>query len=99
MVQQIEQNWDNKLWWVHSEALYTTMLGYRLTGDEGLLDAYKAIHEYTFRTFPHPDEQIGEWIQIRKRNGDPIDKVVALPVKDPYHIIRNFIFMIELLDR
>ena len=25
------------------------------------------------------------------------DKVVALPVKDPYHIIRNYILIIELL--
>ncbi|GAA3411460.1 AGE family epimerase/isomerase [Paenibacillus hodogayensis] len=99
MVGQIGQNWDNKLWWVHSEALYTTMLGYSLTGDERLLTDYRAIHDYTFRTFPHPDERVGEWIQIRRRNGEPIDKVVALPVKDPYHIIRNVILIIELLDR
>lgn len=98
MVKQIEQNWDNKLWWPHSEALYTTMLGYSLTKDETLLADYRSIHDYTFRTFPHPDERVGEWIQIRRRNGEPIDKVVALPVKDPYHIIRNVIYMIELLD-
>ncbi|TNJ64384.1 N-acylglucosamine 2-epimerase [Paenibacillus hemerocallicola] len=99
MVGQIGQNWDNKLWWVHSEALYTTMLGYSLTRDERLLADYRAIHEYTFRTFPHPDERIGEWIQIRRRNGEPISKVVALPVKDPYHIIRNVTLIIELLER
>lgn len=99
MVQQIEQNWDNKLWWVHSEALYTTLLGYSLSGDRKLLDDYYRLHDYTFRTFPHPDEQIGEWIQIRRRNGEPIDKVVALPVKDPYHIIRNVVLLIELLAR
>jgi N-acylglucosamine 2-epimerase len=99
MVGQIGQNWDNKLWWVHSEALYTTMLGYSLTRDERLLADYHAIHEYTFRTFPHPDERIGEWIQIRRRNGEPISKVVALPVKDPYHIIRNVTLIIELLER
>ncbi|MEF3305734.1 AGE family epimerase/isomerase [Paenibacillus sp. GYB003] len=98
MVRQIRENWDNKLWWPHSEALYTTLLCYRLTGDGAFLDDYRRIHEYTFRTFPNPDETVGEWIQIRMRGGEPISKVVALPVKDPYHIIRNVIYIIELLD-
>ena len=31
--------------------------------------------------------------------GKPQEKVVALPVKDPYHIIRNVLFIIELLER
>lgn len=98
MVQQIQQNWDNKLWWPHSEALYTTLLCYKLTGAPAFLRDYEKVHEYTFRTFPNPDEQVGEWIQIRMRDGEPIHKVVALPVKDPYHIIRNVIYIIELLD-
>ncbi|MBD2863710.1 AGE family epimerase/isomerase [Paenibacillus oceani] len=97
MAGQIRQNWDNKLWWPHSEALYTTLLGYSLTRDDDFLRDYNRLHDYTFRTFPNPDESVGEWIQIRKRGGEPIDKVVALPVKDPYHIIRNVVYIIELL--
>ena len=42
---------------------------------------------------------MGEWIQIRTREGKPQEKVVALPVKDPYHIIRNVILIIELLEK
>ena len=30
--------------------------------------------------------------------GEPQEKVVALPVKDPFHIIRNLILIIELLS-
>ncbi|GIP34621.1 AGE family epimerase/isomerase [Paenibacillus sp. J2TS4] len=97
MVKQIRDNWANKLWWPHSEALYTTLLCYRLSGDEQFVCDYKKIHDYTFSTFPNPNKEVGEWIQIRKQNGEPIDKVVALPVKDPYHIIRNVIYIIELL--
>ena len=37
--------------------------------------------------------------KIRTREGRPQEKVVALPVKDPYHIIRNVILIIELLER
>ena len=52
----------------------------------------------TFRTFPNPNPKIGEWIQIRNRLGEPESKVVALPVKDPFHIARNLILIIDLLE-
>jgi N-acylglucosamine 2-epimerase len=89
--------WSDKLWWVHSEAVYVTLLGYELTGKDGLKRLYDQVHAYTFDTFPHPDPALGEWIQIRDRQGQPMDKVVALPVKDPFHITRNLLFLIELL--
>ena len=41
---------------------------------------------------------MGEWIQIRDRRGAPVDKVVALPVKDPYHVLRNLLLILELLS-
>jgi N-acylglucosamine 2-epimerase len=95
----IEETWDMKIWWPHSEALYTAMLAYRLTGDAELLSLYERTHDYTFRVFPNPDRTVGEWIQIRDRTGRAVDKTVALPVKDPFHILRNFLKMIELLDQ
>ena len=95
--QLILETWDTKIWWPHSEALYTSLLGFHLTGDPELLAIHQKIHDYTFATFPHPDPEIGEWIQIRNRQGKPLNKVVALPVKDPYHIARNLILLIELL--
>ena len=51
-----------------------------------------------FQTFPNENKEIGEWIQIRDRKGKPIQKVVALPVKDPFHIIRNYLFILKLLE-
>ena len=47
--------------------------------------------------FAEDDPEIREWVQIRKRDGSPQDKVVALPVKDPFHITRNLILILELL--
>ena len=91
-------DWGSKLWWVHSEALYTTLLMYDRTNDERYLDDFNKVFDYTMSTFPNPDKAIGEWIQIRTREGKPQDKVVALPVKDPYHIVRNVILLIELLE-
>ncbi|MBQ4291050.1 MAG: AGE family epimerase/isomerase, partial [Clostridia bacterium] len=92
-------DWGSKLWWVHSEALYTTLLMYFRTGREEYLDWNRTIRSYVFRTFPNPDRTIREWIQIRTREGRPQEKVVALPVKDPYHIARNLLLIIELLEK
>ena len=99
MVKKLKNNWDIKLWWPHSEALYTFLLGYKLTGKESLFETYHKIHEYTFKVFPNSNKEVGEWIQIRDRKGNPVQKIVALPVKDPYHITRNLILIIELLSR
>jgi N-acylglucosamine 2-epimerase len=93
----ILETWDTKLWWPHSEALYATLLAADLAKDESLLQLYTMVHTYTFRTFPHPDDEVGEWIQIRDRGGRPVDKMVALPVKDPYHALRSSLLILELL--
>lgn len=93
----ILDTWDAKLWWPHSEVLYTSLLAYELTGRVEFLNMYRQAHRYIFTTFPNPDQEIGEWIQIRDREGQPMQKVVALPVKDPYHIFRNVLLIIELL--
>lgn len=92
----VRGTWDTKLWWVHSEALYTTALAAVLGDRVDRRAAFERVWRYTFATFPHPDPRIGEWIQIRDRRGAPLDRVVALPVKDPYHIARNLLQLVEL---
>jgi len=96
MTQQLS-GWADKLWWVHSEALYSTLRCYIESSDNDFLDWFKKVMDYTFATFPHPNREIGEWIQIRSRDGSMQEKVVALPVKDPFHIARNFILILEML--
>ncbi|MEH7386007.1 AGE family epimerase/isomerase [Bacillus sp. JJ1521] len=92
----ILDTWDTKLWWPHSEAMYTLLLLYKKTKDDRFLEWYKKFFEYSFTTFPNPKREVGEWIQIRDRQGKPLQKVVALPVKDPFHILRNFILILKL---
>ena len=95
--QLVTDTWDMKLWWVHSELLYLFPKLYAATGDEYYRAAYEKCFTYTFTTFPN--QKLGEWTQIRKRDGSPQDKVVALPVKDPFHIIRNYIKLIQLAQK
>jgi N-acylglucosamine 2-epimerase len=99
MIVELTENWSNKLWWVHSEALYALMLAYEHLREDWYLDTYWKFHEYVFSTFPNPNREVGEWIQIRDREGRPEEKVVALPVKDPYHITRAFMHVIKSLER
>lgn len=99
MERQVLEGYGDKLWWVHSEALYTTLRCYFRTGDEAFLEWHEKVFDYTFRTFPNTDPEIREWKQICKRDGSPQDKVVALPVKDPFHITRNLLLILELLER
>ncbi len=90
----IKETWDMKLWWPHSECLYTFLLLNEKIGDTECIKIYESVHDYIFKTFPNKD--LGEWIQIRKRDGSPQEKLVALPVKDPFHILRNYLKIIEL---
>ncbi len=90
-------DWGGKLWWVHSEALYTTLRCYLETGDEAFWQWHTRVFDYAYATFPQTDAEVREWVQIRDRDGAPMNKVVALPVKDPYHVIRNLALLLELL--
>ncbi|NDL59865.1 AGE family epimerase/isomerase [Phytoactinopolyspora mesophila] len=91
----VRRTWSTKLWWVHTEAAYTTALAAQRYGDSAAQGWFDRIWAYTLDTFPGGDEG-SEWIQIRERSGKPLDEVVALPVKDPFHIARNLMQIVEL---
>ena len=56
---------------------------------------HERLHGYVFRTFPAGPGR--EWVQIRDRDGAPLDATVALPVKDPFHVARALLLLVELL--
>ena len=92
----VKGGWGDKLWWEHSETLYASLLFYKLTGDKVFSDIHDRTLDYVKAHFINPDKNIGEWIQILTREGKPQEKVVALPVKDPFHITRNLLLICEL---
>lgn len=91
----VQRTWSSKLWWVHSEALYAMTLLGRRSDNPRLNDWRDRLWNYTARTFP-AEEPGEEWIQIRARDGSPLDEVVALPLKDPYHVTRNLLQLLEI---
>lgn len=87
---------DTKIWWPHTEALYALLLAGRLTREQWCARWYERVHEWSFAHFPMDN---GEWRQRLNRRGEPIDTVVALPVKDPFHLTRAAILAIQLLEK
>ena len=83
-LQQLE--WDQKLWWVHVEALTSLLKAYYYTGNFVFWNWFKKVDEYTWQHFP--DAQYGEWFGYLNRQGD-----VSVPLKGGkwkgcYHIPR-----------
>ncbi|WP_276482068.1 AGE family epimerase/isomerase [Paraflavitalea pollutisoli] len=83
--QQLE--WDQKLWWVHAEALVALSKGYALTGDERCLDWFKKVHQYTWDHFR--DEQYGEWFGYLNRRGEVLLDLKGGKWKGCFHIPRS----------
>ncbi len=92
----VRDSWDTKLWWPHGETLYATLLASYLTNDTEFDTIYSMTERYVFSVFPNPDPTVGEWIQIRDRAGRPVEQVPALPVKDPFHLLRSFLLIGDL---
>ncbi|MBL8231026.1 MAG: AGE family epimerase/isomerase [Bryobacterales bacterium] len=88
-------NAEKKIWWPHTEALYALLLAHGLTGEPWCLDWYWRIHHYSFEHFHMPE--VGEWRQRLNREGKPIQDLIALPVKDPFHLPRAVLLILELL--
>ncbi len=70
--QQLE--WDQKLWWVHLEALVALAMAYRETRRADVWAWYEKVHDYAWAHFPDPE--YGEWYGYLNRRGE-----VLLPLK------------------
>ena len=90
------RNAEKKLWWPHTEALYALLLAHQLTGEEWCMEWYERVHEWSFARFPMPG--VGEWRQRLTRDGTPTAELIALPVKDPFHLPRAAILITKLLE-
>jgi len=88
---------DAKLWWVHTEALVGTLLAYEHCRQNWCLEWHDRVREYSYAHYPVAKH--GEWRQKLDRRGRPISDVVALPVKDPFHLPRALIFCVKAIER
>lgn len=88
---------EKKIWWVFTEAMCGTLMAYEQLHEDWCLEWYWKVHDWAMAHFP--DKQHGEWTQRLDRRGNKVDEVIALPVKDPFHLPRGLIMAIQTLDR
>ena len=89
--------WDMKLLWPHCEALIAFLRSYMFTGQEKYLDYFDRLTEYIYAHFPDPGHP--EWFGHLHRDGTPISYIKGSDWKGPYHNVRAFMQIIELLKQ
>lgn len=88
--------WDMKLWWVHDEALISTLMAYGLTKDEKYWKWFERVHEYAFSHFH--DKEFGEWYGYLHRDGTVSHTQKGSMWKGPYHLPRALMTCEKLLS-
>ncbi|MEZ5042842.1 MAG: AGE family epimerase/isomerase [Saprospiraceae bacterium] len=82
--QQLE--WDQKLWWVHLEALVALAKAYEHTKDEKVMAWYHKVHEYAWSHFSDPNH--GEWFGYLNRQGKVLLNLKGGKWKGCFHVPR-----------
>lgn len=89
--------WDMKLWWPHTEALYALLLAYHLTGDLKYEKWYEKMHAYSFDHFG--DQQHKEWYGYLHRDGTVSNTLKGSLWKGPFHLPRALLMNMKLLEK
>lgn len=92
----VQYEWDMKLWWPHTEAIYATLLAHHLTGDKKWADWHKKVHDYAFSHFADPE--CGEWFGYLHRDGTVSHRLKGNGWKGPYHLSRTLLLSWKLLE-
>jgi len=83
-LQQLEG--DQKLWWVHVEALISLLKAFHLTKKIEFWNWFVKVHDYTWKHFP--DKEHGEWFGYLNRQGEINLSLKGGKWKGCYHIPR-----------
>jgi N-acylglucosamine 2-epimerase len=90
------ESWTTKVWWVHSEALYTLLLSAVESKQDKFFDMFLDIHEWCREYFHDPEH--GEWYKYLYQDGRPKVTDKGTWVKSAFHIPRNIMQVVLLLD-
>lgn len=93
----VRETWDTKLWWPNAEAVYALRLLEARSRSPQITRWRERLEPWVLGTFPEGDGR--EWTQIRQRDTTPVEKVVALPLKDPMHVARALLLSVALEHR
>lgn len=83
----LQLEWDQKLWWVHVEALVALAKAYAFTKDERCINWFEKLHSYTWTHFK--DKEYGEWFGYLNRRGEVLLPLKGGKWKGCFHIPRS----------
>ena len=91
-----ELEFDQKLWWVHLEALISFIKGYQLTGNPRCLEWFERIHDYTWSHFR--DAEYPEWYGYLNRRGEVLLPLKGGKWKGCFHVPRGLMNCWRILE-
>lgn len=92
--QQLE--WDQKLWWVHLEALVCMAKAWDLTGNPKAKMWFEKIHEYSWKHFR--DNEYHEWFGYLNRQGEVLLNLKGGKWKGCFHVPRAMLQVYKTLE-
>ncbi|MFT2010941.1 AGE family epimerase/isomerase [Pontibacter sp. 13R65] len=93
--QQLE--WDQKLWWVHIEAMVAALKGYLHTGNKKCWDWFEKLHQYTWDHFV--DQEHGEWFGYLNRYGEVLLPLKGGKWKGCFHVPRGLYQLWQTMEK
>ena len=94
--QSVQYEWDMKLFWPHTEAIYATLLAFSLTGEKRYEAWFEKILKWAMRHFP--DRKYGEWIGYLHRDGTVSHDLKGNMWKGAFHVPRMQLYCHSLLE-
>lgn len=89
--------WDMKLLWPHCEGMIAMLYAYWYTGEKTYMEWFEKIREYAFAHFSDPEYP--EWYGHLHRDGTPVSRIKGSDWKGPYHNVRAFMLITQILDQ
>lgn len=93
----VQLEWDMKLWWPHTEAMYAHLLNYSITGNSDDFQLFEQVSEYSFEHFSDPE--YGEWFGYLNRQGQRTHSFKGGPYKGCFHVPRALFLCWQLLQK
>jgi N-acylglucosamine 2-epimerase len=88
--------WHDKVWWVHSEALYALALAAIETKKKRYMDRFLNLHNWCQKYFY--DSEFGEWFSSLYRDRRPKDTDKGSLWKAAYHLPRALLLIMKLFE-
>lgn len=89
--------WDMKLLWPQCEGMIAMLYAYLWTKDEKCMQWFEKMTDYIYKYFP--DEGHPEWYGHLHYDGTPISQTKGSDWKGPFHNVRAFMLITQLLEK